>query len=60
MYGVSNRSISYFCPLQIAKNSPVWKVLARKNDLDMQLYEYIETLFIEQKEVIEAYEDSLR
>ena len=42
---------------QIPKNSYVWKVLARKNRLDMQLYEYVETLFKEQLEIVDLYED---
>ena len=43
--------------MQIAKNSPVWNVLARKNQLDVQLYEYIEQVFKDQQEIVKAYEE---
>ncbi|EED91147.1 predicted protein [Thalassiosira pseudonana CCMP1335] len=32
-----------------------WNVLAAKNTLDMDLYEYVERLFEEQKEIIDSY-----
>jgi hypothetical protein len=43
--------------MQIAKNSPVWNVLAKKNQLDVQLYEYIEQVFKDQQEIVKAYEE---
>lgn len=43
--------------MQIAKNSPVWNVLAKKNQLDVQLYEYIEQVFKDQQKIVKAYEE---
>ncbi|KAL3785418.1 hypothetical protein HJC23_013557 [Cyclotella cryptica] len=39
----------------ILPGSPEWRVLARKNHLDVHLYSYIETLFYEQKDIVDSY-----
>ena len=42
-------------PSQVEKDGPAYKLLAEKNSLDIQLYEYIELLYDQQKELIENY-----
>ena len=37
------------------KNSPEYKAIAERNPLDMILYQYIEKLFEEQKEIVDHY-----
>ncbi len=38
--------------LQVKEGSPEWDALAKRNTLDVRLYDYIQELFNEQKEVI--------
>eukprot|EP00571_Detonula_confervacea_P013578 CAMPEP_0172311684 /NCGR_PEP_ID=MMETSP1058-20130122/15525_1 /TAXON_ID=83371 /ORGANISM="Detonula confervacea, Strain CCMP 353" /LENGTH=69 /DNA_ID=CAMNT_0013024949 /DNA_START=63 /DNA_END=272 /DNA_ORIENTATION=+ len=44
---------------KVKKDSHAWKLLAEKNSLDIQLYEYVLELFDQQKEVIESYASSV-
>lgn len=44
-----------FCA-QVEEDDPAYQLMAEKNSLDMQLYEFIEDLFERQKEVIESFE----
>ena len=39
---------------QVVKNTPEWDILAKKNELDILLYAYVENLFEEQKEIIDS------
>jgi hypothetical protein len=39
---------------QVKEGSPEWDALAKKNTFDIRLYDYIQELFNEQKEVIET------
>ena len=41
--------------MQFDKDSPEYKAIAERNPLDMILYQYIEKLFEEQKEIIDHY-----
>ncbi|KAL9188446.1 hypothetical protein ACHAXT_006824 [Thalassiosira profunda] len=43
----------------LAEGSPAWQILARKNALDIRLYEYIVRIFDEQKDTIERYGPSI-
>ena len=40
---------------QLEKDDPAYQLLAEQNSLDIQLYEYIEELYVQQKELIESY-----
>lgn len=40
---------------QVEKNDPAYLLLAEQNPLDIQLYEYIEELFVEQKNLVDYY-----
>jgi hypothetical protein len=40
--------------LQVKEGSPEWDALAERNTFDVRLYDYIQVLFNEQKEVIET------
>ncbi|KAL7530297.1 hypothetical protein ACHAXR_004585, partial [Thalassiosira sp. AJA248-18] len=44
---------------QVEERSSVWNILAKKNALDIRLYEFITQLFEEQREMIESYESSM-
>lgn len=44
---------------KVEKDSPAYRLLAEKNSLDIQLYEYVLELFEEQKEIIESYSNSV-
>lgn len=35
--------------------SPAWKVLSETNKLDMRLYNYLQTVFVHQKDKLESY-----
>ena len=37
------------------EGSEEWAIIAKKNALDVRLYEYVLQLFDEQKEIIESY-----
>ena len=41
---------------EITEGKQVFKIIAKHNDLDMQLYSYILKLFDEQKQVIDSYQ----
>jgi len=41
---------------KVEKDSPAYKLLAKQNNLDLQLYEYVVKLFKEQKDIIDLYE----
>lgn len=40
---------------KVEQDSPEWKALAEKNQLDIQLYDYVVQLFEEQRGIIESY-----
>ena len=42
---------------QLEEDDEAYKVLAQKNDLDVQLYKYILDLFEEQRAVIASYKE---
>lgn len=44
---------------EVEERSPVWNILARKNALDIRLYEFITQLFDEQRKMIESYKSSM-
>jgi len=41
--------------LQIEEGSPAWTALAKKNALDVRLYDHIVEIFAKQKATIEGY-----
>ena len=47
-----NNSLPTF---QVEKDDPAYVLLAKQNSLDIQLYEYIEELFVRQKALVESY-----
>merc|ERR1712194_325801 len=44
----------------LAEGDPVWDLLARQNNLDLQLYAYIEQLFTEQESFVQGLPDDFR
>eukprot|EP00804_Cyclotella_cryptica_P005820 CCRYP_000126-RA/>CCRYP_000126-RA protein AED:0.00 eAED:0.00 QI:779/1/1/1/1/1/2/128/225 len=42
---------------KVEEGSPEWELLAERNSLDMILYNYIQLLFSQQKNIIEGYRD---
>jgi len=49
----------YIYNFQEKEGSPGWNALAKRNELDIRLYNYAEKLFKEQKEIIESYVESM-
>ena len=58
LYDLDCFFLKIICPLrllmQVKEGSPEWNALARRNGLDVRLFDYIQELFNEQKEVIET------
>jgi hypothetical protein len=42
---------------QVQEGSPEWELLAERNSLDMILYNYIQLLFNQQKNIIEGFRE---
>ena len=52
---IHNRILSLLHVTKFDKDSPEYKAIAERNPLDMILYQYIEKLFEEQKEIVDHY-----
>ena len=57
------RLVYSLCPtlfpssFKVEKDDPAYQFLAEQNSLDIQLYEFIEDLFVQQKELISLYKE---
>jgi len=45
---------------KVEQDDPAWQLLAEKNSLDIQLYEYVRELFDEQKDIVESFSSSAK